>query len=84
MDLEAFRKRGYSAFDVTPGPHADDSVEPKSFRHVYALDARMGMHAPQDRRMEHVRQANVGNVHTAAVNEATGFVRFEAAADISG
>jgi hypothetical protein len=84
MDLEAFRKRGYTAFDVPSGPHSDNSVETKSFRDIYALDARVGVHAPQNRRMKHVRQANVGNVHTAAVNEAIGFIRFDAAADISG
>jgi hypothetical protein len=76
MDLEAFWKRRYSAFDVTPGPHADNSVEAKSCRDVNALDARMGVQAPQDRRMEHVGQADVRDVHTAAVNEALGFVRF--------
>jgi hypothetical protein len=48
VDLEAFRKRGYSSFDLPPGPYANDSVETKSILNIDAEDARVRVDAPDE------------------------------------
>jgi hypothetical protein len=62
MDLKAFRKGSDPVSDVPPGPHAGHAVETKGLFSVDMADASVGMNAPQDSRMEHVRHANVGDV----------------------
>jgi hypothetical protein len=41
------------------------------------------MNAPQQSGMEHVRQADIANIHSAARKEAARFIRFDAAPDES-
>jgi hypothetical protein len=84
VDLEAFRKWGYSAFDLPPGPHSDDTVETKSFFDIHVADAGVGVSAAQEGGMKRVRQANIADVHAVSSKEATRFIWFDAAADESG
>src|SRR5205823_8565080 len=84
VDLEAFRQRGYAVFDLPPGPQSNDPVETKSLLDIDSADAGMRVHAPQERGMKHVRQANIADVHAVSSNEATRFIWLDAAADESG
>jgi hypothetical protein len=84
VDFEAFRKRGYSAFDFPPGPHANNPVETKSFGYIDAADSSVGVCAAQKSGMKHVGQAYVADVHAVSSDETTRFIWLYAAADESG
>jgi hypothetical protein len=83
VNFEAFRKRPYSTFDLTPGPHSNDPVETKSIVDIDAADTGMSVNAAHESGMKHIRQTNIGNVQALACNEPTRFIRFDVAPDVS-
>jgi hypothetical protein len=83
MNLEAFRKWRYPLLDVSPGPHSNNPVDTQSFFDIDGADARVRVHAPQQRSMKHVRQAHIADVRTVPGNETFRFVRLYATANES-
>jgi hypothetical protein len=83
VDLETFRKRRYPAFDLPPGPHANDSIETKRIFNIDSADARVRVNATDKSGVEHIWQADIAHIQAVAGKEAARFFGFYTTANES-